>query len=148
MSINSLNQGTPTLASQIPYNDPSVGQDRRTSLSQIVDVIESSLSASGFITQYASPGATGFSVTIAPPASGTSTFLLLSPGATYAAGTVVLPTGVDGQEILVHSRQTVTALTVSVPTGASASGAPTTITAGGFFRMRFDGVNSLWCRVG
>ena len=75
-------------------------------------------------------------------------FLLLSPGGAYAAGTIVLPSGVEAQEILVHCRQAVTALTVTPQPGNTISGAPTTIAAGGFFRLRFDSVESIWARIG
>ena len=149
MGIQNLNQGTLSAASQIPFYDTQNGTDRRASVSDLAAAVEASLSTpSGYVTQYASPGATGFSVTVAPPTAGASMFLLLSPGGTYATGTVVLPVGADGQEVLVHSRQTVTALTVTPASGSTASGAPTTITAGSFFRLRYDSINALWCRVG
>lgn len=146
--IVNLNQGTPTSASQIPYYDPSAGQDRRASLSDIAAAIVGEESGSSFMTQYAAPGATGFSVTVAPGTTGESVFLLLSQGGAYAAGTIVLPTATDGQEVLVHSRQAVTALTVTPASGDSLSGAPTTLAAASFFRLRYDLINKLWCRVG
>jgi hypothetical protein len=74
-------------------------------------------------------------------------FLLLSPSGTLAAGTVVLPTAVDGQEVIVHSRQTVTALTVTPGSGDAVSGTPTTITVTSPFRLRYDAINKLWCRL-
>ena len=149
MSIERLSTGTPTTASQVPFYDLTNGQDRRASLNDIITVIQSETTAgSGFITQYSSPGATGFSITVTPPTSGASVFLLISPGGTYATGTIVLPDGVEGQEVLVHCRQIVTALTVTPFSGDSTSGAPTTIAAGGFFRLRFDSINSLWARIG
>lgn len=127
----------------------SLGQDAAVTLSTLLAFLQEQLTAdTAPITQYASPGASGFSVTVAPPSAGASVFLLLSPSGAYAAGTLVLPTGVDGQEITVHSRQVVTALTVTAAAGESTSGAPTTIAAGGFFRLRFDEINNLWCRVG
>lgn len=127
----------------------SLGNDAAATLTTLLTWLQGELSSAGtFVTQYAAPSATGFSVTIAPTTSGTSMFLLLSQGGAYAAGTVVLPAGVDGQEVLVHSRQAVTTLTVTPATGDTASGAPTTLTAASFFRLRYDGVNKLWCRVG
>lgn len=128
----------------------SLGGDAAATLATLVAWLQAQLTAdSAPITQYAAPGATGFSVTVAPTNSGTSVFLLLAPGGAYAAGTLVLPTGVDGQEVTVHCRGfAVTALTVTPASGNSTSGAPTTLAAGGFFRLRFDGVNNLWARVG
>jgi len=102
------------------------------------------------VTQYAAPAATGFTVLVAPPDSGDSMFLLLTPNAGYAAGTITLPaaaTCVDGQELLVTTTQLVTALTVG-GNGSTVNGAPTTLAANAFFRLRFDGVFKAWYRVG
>jgi hypothetical protein len=149
MSIQRLNQSGITAGSQIPFYDPSNGADRRASVTELAAVMQSLLtSLGGFVTQYAAPVATGFSVTVSPPTAGASVFLLLSQGGAYAAGTLVLPAGVDGQELLVHSRQAVTALTLTPASGDAVSGAPADFTAGGFCRLRFDGINRLWCRVG
>lgn len=149
MAIQRLNQSGITAASQIPFYDPSNGADRRASVTELATVLQSLVtSQGGFITVYAAPVATGFTTTVAPPVAGTSVFLLLSQGAAFAAGTLVLPIGVDGQELMVHSRQAVTALTVTPANGDAVSGAPTGLTAAGFFRLRFDGINRLWCRVG
>lgn len=149
-SINNLNQGTPTTASQIPYYDPSVGQDRACSVASILALSTASAS-SGLVTQYAAPAATGFTVAIAPPQNGESMFLLLTPLAGYAAGTITLPLNtacVDGQELLVHTTQAVTTLTVSGNGATAVNGAPTTLTQFAFFRVRFDKVNNSWYRVG
>lgn len=149
MAIDRLTQGEAALSSQIPFHDTTNGQDRRTSLAELAELLQEALTVSGeFVTQYAAPGATGFSVTVTPPTDGASVFLMLSQGGAYAAGTIVLPTGVEGQEVLIHSRQAVTTLTVTPAAGQSTSGAPTTFAAGGFARLRFDSINSLWCRVG
>lgn len=144
MAINQLNQGTPTQSSNVPFYDDANGADRRASLTEIAAVLAGLTTSSGMVTQYAAPSSSGFSVTIVPPSTGANVFLLLSPGGSYAAGTIVLPSATDGQEVLVHSRNAVATLTVT----GTASGAPTALTAGGFFRMRYDGVLSLWCRVG
>jgi len=53
----------------------------------------------------------------------------------------------DKQELLVNTTQAVTTLTVSA-NGATVVGAPTTLAAGGFFCLRFDGVLDTWYRVG
>lgn len=148
-SIQRLSTATPSSASQIPFNDPANGRDSKASLGDFAAVLQPLMTTlGGFITQHADPGATGFSVTIAPPTDGASMFLLLSQGGAYAAGTLVWPAGVDGQEVLVHSRQAVTTLTNTPASGDAFSGAPTTLTAGGYFSMRFDGVLRLWCRAG
>jgi hypothetical protein len=127
----------------------SLGSDAATTLTTLLTWLQSQLSASGgFTTQYAAPSATGFSVTIAPPATGGSVYLLLTPVAGYAAGTVLMPaSAVDEQEVLCACTQVVTTLTVS-GNGNTINGAPTTLAAGGFFRMRFDGVLKTWNRCG
>ena len=71
------------------------------------------------------------------------------PAATYANGTLVLPAVAncaDKQEILVNSTQIVTALAITA-NGATVKGAPTTLAANAFFKLRFDGVLKTWYRV-
>lgn len=100
-------------------------------------------------TQYAAPNASGFSLTVAPTVDGGSVWLLITPTGAFAAGTVILPalaSAVHGQEVLVTSTQAITALTVS-GNGATVNGAPTTMAANAFFRLRFDGVFNAWYRI-
>ena len=94
-------------------------------------------------TTYASPAATGFSVTL----SGTDDlWLVLTPTGAFAAGTVVLPAGpVNRQLVQVSCSQAVTVLTVL---GGSVAGAPTALAANGFFSMRFEAAAGIWRRVG
>lgn len=120
------------------------GGDVAVSLGILLEYLQANLTTSTLTTQYEAPTATGFSVTIAKG----NCWLVLTPNAAYAAGTLVLPTGADGQEVLVICTQDVTALTVTPAAGNSAVGAPTGLTANGFFRMRFDGTLSRWYRVG
>jgi hypothetical protein len=97
------------------------------------------------VTQYAAPSATGFSVQIQDG----PTWLVLTPGAGYAAGTLVLPPVagvVNKQELLVNCTQSVGTLTVS-GNGATVTGAPTALSANGFFCLRFDAQASVWYRV-
>ena len=95
--------------------------------------------ASGQVTQYASP-LTGTTVTI----SAANTWLILTPAGTIAALTVALPTATDQQEVLITSSAIVTALTLT----GTVSGGPTTLSAGGFARFRYDGVLNTWRRIG
>lgn len=153
MAIERLNTGAPAAASQIPFYDPVQGQDRRASLTEIaaaLALIGASATAAPMTTQYAAPNATDFTVTVAPLVDGGSVFLLLTPDATYADGEIVLPAVAaceDRQEVLVHCSQIVTALVVD-GNGATVNGAPAALTAGGFFRLRFDAVFGAWYRVG
>lgn len=102
-------------------------------------------------TQYSAPAATGFSVTIAPSVDGNNVWLLLTPVAGYAAGTVVLPalaTLADGQEVIVSTTQAITTLTVSLNGATAANGAPTTMAANAYFRLKYDATLSSWYRLG
>ena len=129
----------------------SLGNDAAVTLANLLEWMQEQLSSGdGSISQYASPTATGFSVTVAPFVAGGNVFLTLTPSGTFAAGTIAMPTSstaAHGQEVLVHCTQVVTALTVS-GNGASTSGAPTSLAAGSFFRMRYDQINQTWYRVG
>lgn len=151
MAIERLNQGTLTASSQLPFSDTANGSDRRASVNSLATLLQTLLSPSaGLVTQYAAPNATGFNVTIAPPTDGASMFLLLTPAAGYAAGTITLPSlavCIDGQEVLTTTTQAVTTLTVA-GNGATVNGAPATLAANAFFRLRFDAVLDSWFRAG
>ena len=133
----------------IPIFSQANGDARKTSLTTLAAFIQTLItSTDNKQTQYNAPSATGFSVQVV--GTGLSIWLVLTPLAGYAAGTLVLPpvAGVlDKQEILVNTTQAITALTVNA-NGATIVGAPTTLAAGGFFRLRFDGVLDTWYRVG
>ena len=150
--INQLTaQDTLSASDLLPIWSGENGDTRRVSLGTLLTWLVSQLgSAAGMITQYAAPGATGFSVSLAPPVNGTSVFLLLTPLAVYAAGTIVLPaqsTCIDGQEVLCTTTQAVTALTVGGNGAVAVNGAPTTLTANGSFRLRYDGISRSWFSV-
>lgn len=136
----------------IPIWSSENDDTRRVSITALVNFMQAQIAATnGFITKYAAPSATGFSVATAPPVNGTSVFLLLTPVAGYAAGTIVLPaqdTCLDGQELLCACTQAVTALTVDGNGATSVNGAPTTLAANAFFRLRYDGISQAWHRVG
>lgn len=142
MPINDLTYGAPSTAGLVPFFDPTNGMDRKAPLSELLAFGNQ---VAGVMTQYAAPNATGFTVLIAPAAVGQSVYLLLTPTAGFAAGTITLPTGRDMQEVSVACTQAVTTLTVN---GGTVNGAPATLAANGFFRLRFDGVLNTWNRVG
>lgn len=136
-------------ADQVPIWQSDNGGVRKCSLSLLKTFINADITASDDkVTQYASPSATGFSVTLTDDSD--SKWLVLTPTAGFAAGTIVLPSYAncaDRQEILVNSTQAVTTLTIT-PNGSTVTGAPTTLAANAFFRLRFDAINSTWYRVG
>jgi hypothetical protein len=149
-TINQLS-AVDTVASsdQVPIYCSGNGDARKASLSVLKTYfLDAATVSDDKVTQYASPSATGFTVTVNN--SSDSVWLILTPLAGYAAGTITLPAVancVDRQELLVNSTQAVTTLTVS-GNGATVIGAPTTLAANAFFRLRFDAVLDVWYRVG
>lgn len=141
-----------TGSDQVPIYQAANGDARKASVSLFATYIQSLLTpAQGEETQYYSPAASGFSVTVAPTTAGGSVHLLMTPLAGYAAGTVVLPAlaaAEDGQEVLVTSTQAITTLTVSGNGAVAVNGAPTAMLANAFFRLRYDGVTQSWYRIG
>ena len=121
---------------------------RKASITQLFDLLQENLVAQDDkLTQYAAPSSTGFTVNVQNEGS---TWLLLTPTGAFAAGTIVLPavaTVQDRQELLVNCTQAVTTLTVS-GNGATVTGAPSTLAANAFFRLRFDLPSQVWYRVG
>lgn len=117
------------------------GDARKASASVVKDFMQGTARVLG--TAYASPSATGFTVTL----TGTDDiWLVLTPLTGYAAGTIALPSApVDHQTVTVSCSQAVTTLIVSV---GSIAGAPATLAANGFFTMRYEAVTQIWRRVG
>ena len=150
--INNLTR-TASLSSAdlVPLFSASLGGDTAATLSTLATWLQGQLTTGGaMITQYAAPNATGFTAAVQPGADGGSVWLLLTPAAGYAAGTVLLPLQAlckDGQEVVVTSTQAVTALAVS-GNGSTVYGAPSTLTANAFLKLRFDGVVKAWYRIG
>jgi hypothetical protein len=149
MAINDLNVGAWASSSQIPFADVQNGQDRRASVADLTTYLQGQLTAAGgFESLYLAPNATGWSVTANPVTPGGNAYLIVAQAAGYAAGTVTMPaTPEHEQEVLVSIVNSVTTLTVS-GNGKTVYGAPTSVTTYGFFRMRYDGVNQAWYRVG
>lgn len=93
---------------------------------------------------------TTFSTTIEPATVGGNVYAQITLSGAFTAGTITLP-GADvrgnGQEVLVTCTQAVAALTIN-GSGAAVNGAPTTIAANGFFKLRYDNIANAWFRVG
>ena len=130
----------------------NAGDYRGIATQTLLDYLNANLTfPSGFATQYESPTASGFNIQIIDgDTSNTNTHLILTPTGAFAAGTLTLPvvgSADDKQEFLFNSTQAITALTVAGGL-ASVIGAPTTIAANDFFRLKYDGVTNVWYRVG
>lgn len=138
--------------------DVSESDNRKLSISSLQSYLQSNLSfttgasVGAYTTQYAAPSATGFSVTITDEDDDdANVHLILTPVAGYAAGTIVLPAVaslIDKQEVLVNCTQAVTTLTIDKNGATALTGAPTTLAANNFFRLKYDLATSTWYRVG
>jgi len=155
-NINQLtSQDTVSGADQFPVYVGGNGATRKVSAQAVAEYVQTVVTESGGLqTQYATTTATGQTTIVSPPTTGASVWLEMTPTGTFAAGTITLPAATvaqDGQEVLVTSTQIVTALTVNYLNASGVLttivGAPTTIAANGFFRMRFDPVFKLWIRI-
>lgn len=149
-TINQLSAVDQVVSSdQVPIYSSENGDARKASMAVLLAFFAGQITANDDkLSQYAAPSATAFNVQVNN--AGQSVWLILTPTAGFAAGTLTLPAVancVDRQEILVNCTQAVTALTVA-GNGATVTGAPTTLAANAYFRLRFDAVTKTWYRVG
>ena len=149
-TINQLSAVDAVVSSdQMPIYSSENGDARKASLATLAKYLATQVtSVDDMITQYFAPSATGFTATITDGPN--SIWLVLTPTAGFAAGTIKLPTVsncVDRQEVLINTTQGVTTLTIN-GNGSTVTGAPTTLAAGAYFKLRFDGVTDTWYRVG
>ena len=152
-TINQLSAASAVVAADlVPIYSSTNGDARKASMSVIAAYIQTLLTAAGSEqTQYFSPNASAFAVTVSPTTIGGGVYLLMTPTAGFAAGTITLPPKADckdGQQVLVSCTQAVTALTVSGNGATAVNGAPTALTANAFFRLRYDAISASWFRVG
>lgn len=141
----------------LPIYSNSNSDARKVSIATLQSYLEENLSFAEnnfreYVTQYSAPSATGFSVTITDgDEDNQNVHLILTPTAGFAAGTIVLPPFVglaDKQEVLVNCTQSVTTLTISLNGAGAVTGAPTTLAANAFFRLKYDQPLNAWYRIG
>jgi len=138
LALLSILQGSDQL---VIYSSEN-GDARRISASTAKDYFNPTGDSS--IVQYSAPSSTGFSVTIGE----TTSWLILTPTATFANGTIVLPSApTDNQEIMVNNTNAITALAFN-GSGNTVTGAPNTLLANSFFKLKFNLALSTWYRVG
>lgn len=126
----------------------SNGDNRKVAASVLLSYMQGNLSLPSFTTQYSSPTITG--ETILVTGLGIDIYLLITPTDGFATMVIVLPllsTLIDKQEILITCSKQVTSLTIN-PNGAIVQGDPSSIIADGFFKIRYDAINTTWRRVG
>lgn len=125
--------------------DASNGDSRKCSITTLTDYLADALpQPTVLVTQYASP-AIDFDVTV----SATNSWLLLTPAGASTAATIRFPTAPqDGDVIRVTCSQAVSTLVINVGVGHTIHGAPSSLTANGFFTVQYDAVTTAWWRIG
>jgi hypothetical protein len=134
---------------QFPIYAPSTGDARRLPVSALLAYFQEQFAAPTVATNIYVP-TTGFSIAVPTPVS-EQQWMLLQPAGTLASGTITLPLNTatpDGTEVLITSTQIVTSFTLSLNGASAANGAPTALTANGFYRMRFVQAQNSWYRIG
>ena len=133
---------------QIPVFTPNNGDARRLPVSQLLAFFQQSFASPTLATNVYTPG-TGFNVAVPTPVAAQQ-WMLIQPAGTLALGTITLPLNTqtpDGTEVLVTTTQQITGFTLALNGATAAYGAPTTLTAEDFFRMRFVQSTNSWYRI-
>lgn len=141
-------QSQVTGGDQFAIYSPNNGDARRLPVSALLAYFQQTFAAPTLATNVYTPG-TGFSISVPTPVS-QQQWMLLQPAGTLASGTITLPLNTatpDGTEVLITSTQIVTSLTIGLNGAAAANGAPTTLSANGFARMRFVQAQNSWYRI-
>jgi hypothetical protein len=118
------------------------------SINSLLAYFQQTFAAPTLATNVYTPG-TGFSIAVPSPVS-QQQWVLLQPAGTLASGTITLPLNSitpDGTEVLITSTQIITSLTVGTNGASNAFGAPTTLAANGFARLRFVQAQNSWYRI-
>lgn len=145
-TINQLSSvDVPSGSDLLPIFSQQNGDSRKLSLSNLKSWLDGDVK--NIVTQYSVP-VSGEIVQVND--DGNSVWLIITPISTLAALSIQLPVASstsDQQEVVVNCTQTITALSV-FSTGVSVVGAPTSLAASAFFRLRFDAVSKVWYRIG
>lgn len=132
---------------QLPVYSPNNGDARRVSIGTLLDYFEQTFASPSLATNFYTPS-TGFNIAVPTPAS--QQWILIQPAGTLATGTVTLPLNTqtpDGTEILITTTQIITTFTLALNGATAAYGAPTTLAANAYFRMRFVQSTNSWYRI-
>lgn len=150
-TINKLTRtDTVSAGDVVPVYVQNQGDARGASMTVIAEFVLSTIEISGtdFVTQYALPAATGFSIQVNDTSE--NTHLIISPTGSFASGTIILPAAanlIEGQQVMVTITQPLAALTIT-PNGSSIIGAPTGLTANQTFLLKYDAAAFTWYLVG
>ena len=133
---------------QLPVYSPNNGDARRLPMSALLSYFQQQFASPTMAVNLYVP-TTGFNVA-APTPVAEQQWILLQPAGTLATGTVTLPLNTstpDGTEILVTTTQIITTFAVGLNGATAAFGAPTTLAANAFFRLRRYAATNSWYRI-
>lgn len=133
---------------QVPVYSPNNGDARRLPVSSLLAYFQQTFASPTLATNVYTPG-TGFNVAVPTPVAAQQ-WMLIQPAGTLALGTITLPLNTqtpDGTEVLVTTTQQITGFTLALNGATAAYGAPSTLAAEDFFRMRFVASTNSWYRI-
>jgi hypothetical protein len=133
---------------QLPVYSPNNGDARRLPMSALLSYFQQQFASPTMAVNLYVP-TTGFNIA-APTPVAEQQWILLQPAGTLATGTVTLPLNTstpDGTEILVTTTQIITTFAVGLNGATAAFGAPTTLAANAFFRLRRYAATNSWYRI-
>ena len=133
---------------QVPVYNPNNGDARRLPVSSLLTYFQQTFASPTLATNVYTPG-TGFNVAVPTPVAAQQ-WMLIQPAGTLALGTITLPLNTqtpDGTEVLVTTTQQITGFTLALNGATAAYGAPSTLAAEDFFRMRFVQSTNSWYRI-
>jgi len=133
---------------QVPVYSPNNGDARRLPISALLQYFQQTFASPTLATNVYTPG-TGFNLTVPTPVADQQ-WMLLQPAGTLATGTVTLPLNTqtpDGTEVLITTTQVITTFTLALNGASNAFGAPATLAANDFFRVRFVQSTNSWYRI-
>jgi hypothetical protein len=133
---------------QVPIYSPNNGDARRLPISALLQYFQQTFASPPLATNVYTPG-TGFNLAVPTPVA-QQQWMLIQPAGTLATGTVTLPLNTqtpDGTEVLITTTQQITAFTLGLNGATAGYGAPTTLAAEDFFRMRFVQATNSWYRI-
>ena len=133
---------------QVPVYSPNNGDARRLPVSSLLQYFQQTFASPTLATNVYTPG-TGFNIAVPTPVAAQQ-WMLIQPAGTLALGTITLPLNTqtpDGTEVLVTTTQQITGFTLALNGATAAYGAPSTLSAEDFFRMRFVQSTNSWYRI-
>ena len=133
---------------QIPVYTPNNGDARRLPIGALLAYFQQTFASPTLATNVYTPG-TGFNLPVPTPVA-QQQWMLIQPAGTLATGSVTLPLNTstpDGTEVLITTTQQITAFTLNANGASALYGAPGTLAASDFFRMRFVQATNSWYRI-